>query len=114
LAASDALTDEEIEHELYLQQKARDAEDAAPAAQTATARTPPGRDVTEPLLTAYDAGRPLEAPLADLRVALAKPARALRTTAPRTPRQGTKQQAVLDLLRQPEGASVAQVIEATG
>ena len=30
------------------------------------------------------------------------------------PRQGTKQAAVLALLRRPEGATVAQVIEATG
>jgi hypothetical protein len=34
-----------------------------------------------------------------------------RTTGPR---QGTKQQAVLALLRRPEGATVAQVVEATG
>jgi hypothetical protein len=30
------------------------------------------------------------------------------------PREGTKQQAVLTLLRRPEGATIAQVIEATG
>jgi hypothetical protein len=38
-----------------------------------------------------------------------------RTTAPRTtgPRQGTKQEAVLTLLCRPEGATVAQIAEAT-
>ncbi|MBC4019129.1 DUF3489 domain-containing protein [Siccirubricoccus deserti] len=39
-----------------------------------------------------------------------RPAQA-RTTGPR---QGTKQQAVLALLRRPEGATVAQIAEATG
>jgi hypothetical protein len=34
--------------------------------------------------------------------------------APRVPRVGTKQQAVLALLRRPEGATVLQVMEATG
>ncbi|MGK7867675.1 DUF3489 domain-containing protein [Falsiroseomonas sp. E2-1-a20] len=33
---------------------------------------------------------------------------------PRRPREGTKQAAVLALLRRPEGATVAQVVEATG
>jgi hypothetical protein len=47
-----------------------------------------------------------------LRAALAKPSRALAT--PRRPHQGTKREQVLGLLRRPEGASVAQVAEATG
>ncbi|WP_426959919.1 DUF3489 domain-containing protein [Muricoccus radiodurans] len=33
---------------------------------------------------------------------------------PRRPREGTKQQAVLALLRRPEGATIAQVQDATG
>jgi hypothetical protein len=51
-----------------------------------------------------------------LRAALAtKPARLPREPgAPRKPREGTKQEAVLALLRRPEGATVAQVAEATG
>ncbi|MBR0679444.1 DUF3489 domain-containing protein [Roseomonas eburnea] len=51
-----------------------------------------------------------------LRAALAtKPARAPREPgAPRKRREGTKQEAVLALLRRPEGATVAQVAEATG
>nr|WP_232478953.1 DUF3489 domain-containing protein [Roseomonas rosulenta] len=51
-----------------------------------------------------------------LRAALAaKPGRPPQEPgAPRKPREGTKQQAVLALLRRPEGATVAQVAEATG
>ncbi|MFZ4411355.1 MAG: DUF3489 domain-containing protein, partial [Paracraurococcus sp.] len=33
---------------------------------------------------------------------------------PRKPREGTKQEAVLAMLRRPEGATVAQIAEATG
>ena len=58
----------------------------------------------------------LDGPMAALRAALAsKPARVTRAPgAPRRPREGTKQEAVLALLRRPEGATVAQVAEATG
>ena len=51
-----------------------------------------------------------------LRAALAaKPSRpAGEAGAPRKPREGTKQQAVLNLLRREEGATVAQIAEATG
>ncbi|WP_338665634.1 DUF3489 domain-containing protein [Pararoseomonas sp. SCSIO 73927] len=35
-------------------------------------------------------------------------------SAPNRPRKGTKQQAVLTLLRREEGATIAQVMEATG
>ena len=34
--------------------------------------------------------------------------------APRKPREGTKQEAVLTLLRRTEGATIAKIIEATG
>jgi predicted ArsR family transcriptional regulator len=34
--------------------------------------------------------------------------------APRKPREGTKQEVVLAMLRRPEGATVAQIAEATG
>jgi hypothetical protein len=40
--------------------------------------------------------------------------RETRPTAPRTPREGTKQEAVLTLLRREVGATIAQVIEAAG
>ena len=58
----------------------------------------------------------LDVPMEALRAALAgKPTRATRAPgAPRKPREGTKQEAVLALLRRPEGATVAQVAEATG
>jgi hypothetical protein len=54
--------------------------------------------------------------VAALRSALAeKPARQPRDpSAPRKPREGTKQQQVLALLRRPEGATIAQVTAATG
>ena len=58
----------------------------------------------------------LDAPMEALRTLLAgKPARAPRDAgAPRKPREGTKQEQVLAMLRRPEGATVAQIAEATG
>ena len=57
----------------------------------------------------------LAGPMERLRTALAKPARAAREPgAPRKPREGTKQEKVLAMLRRPEGATVAQIAEATG
>ena len=47
-------------------------------------------------------------------MALAGTTRAHRESgAPRKPRAGTKQEAVLALLRRPEGATIAQIVEAT-
>jgi hypothetical protein len=58
----------------------------------------------------------LDAPMAALRTLVAgKPARTPREPgAPRKPREGTKQEQVLAMLRRPEGATVAQITEATG
>jgi hypothetical protein len=58
----------------------------------------------------------LDAPIAALRTLLAgKPARVAREPgAARKPREGTKQEQVLAMLRRPEGATVAQIAEATG
>jgi hypothetical protein len=58
----------------------------------------------------------LDAPMEALRAMLAgKPARAPRDAkAPRKPREGTKQEQVLAMLRRPEGATVAQIADATG
>ena len=58
----------------------------------------------------------LDAPIAALRALLAgKPDRTPREPgAPRKPREGTKQEQVLAMLRRPEGATVAQIAEATG
>jgi hypothetical protein len=54
------------------------------------------------------------AAIEQLRTALAgKPARPARESgSPRKPREGTKQEAVLAMLRRPEGATVAQIAEA--
>jgi len=58
----------------------------------------------------------LDAPIAALRALLAgKPDRTPREPGtPRKPREGTKQEQVLAMLRRPEGATVAQIAEATG
>ncbi|PWS34497.1 hypothetical protein DFH01_25790 [Falsiroseomonas bella] len=58
----------------------------------------------------------LDAPMEALRTLLAgKPARVAREPgAPRKPREGTKQEQVLALLRREEGANIAQICEATG
>ncbi|MBW6400401.1 DUF3489 domain-containing protein [Roseomonas sp. HJA6] len=58
----------------------------------------------------------LDAPMEALRTLLAgKPPRVAREPgAPRKPREGTKQEQVLAMLRRPEGATVAQIAEATG
>jgi hypothetical protein len=75
----------------------------------------PLRAAAAAVLSAWDASQPLDAPLALLRSALAgRPSLSPRdAAAPRQPRQGTKQAAVLELLRRPEGATVAQVVEVT-
>ncbi len=58
----------------------------------------------------YDLAEAMEA----LRGILIKPARLPRETTPRQPREGTKMEKVLALLRRPEGASGPQMAEATG
>ncbi|WP_270936296.1 DUF3489 domain-containing protein, partial [Falsiroseomonas oryzae] len=96
---------------------------AAQDAPTAAARTSL-RDAAAAVLAAWDdeANREtdivaaLHGPMTALRAALAgKPARALRESgAPRKPREGTKQETVLAMLRRDEGATIAQICEATG
>jgi hypothetical protein len=93
---------------------------------TARAATPRAnlRDAATAILAAWDdeANREgdmigaLDARMEALRALLAgKPARATREPgAPRKPREGTKQEQVLAMLRRPEGATVAQIAEATG
>ena len=110
-------------------------EDAAPgdapagepeAAQGAPTPAPRAslRDAAAAVLAAWDdeANREmdmitaLDGPMQTLRAALAgKPPRIAREPgAPRKPREGTKQEAVLALLRREEGATIAQICEATG
>jgi hypothetical protein len=97
--------------------------DQALAARTATPRASL-RDAAAAILATWDdeANREgdmigaLDAPMEALRTLLAgKPARAPREAgALRKPRAGTKQEQVLALLRREEGATIAQICEATG
>ncbi|WP_240791151.1 DUF3489 domain-containing protein [Roseomonas sp. AR75] len=100
---------------------APEAAQAAPAAPTPRASL---RNAAAAVLAAWDdeASREtdiigaLDGPMEALRAALAgKPARQAREPgAPRKPREGTKQEAVLALLRREEGATIAQICDATG
>ena len=97
--------------------------DQALAAPVATPRADL-RDAAAAILAAWDdeANREsdmigaLDAPMEALRTLLAgKTARVAREPGePRKPREGTKQEQVLAMLRRPEGATVAQIAEATG
>ena len=81
------------------------------------------RDAAAAVLAAWDASpaqdatdNPISRAIEVLRAALAgKPPRATREPgAPRKPREGTKQETVLAMLRREEGATIAQICEATG
>jgi hypothetical protein len=67
------------------------------------------RTAAEAAVAAWEGGTDRALAMEGLKAALA-PA----TKAPRTPRSGTKNEAVLTLLRREDGASIAQIIEATG
>lgn len=100
--------------------------DALEAAQGAPVPTPRAslRDAAATVLAAWmdEANREtdiiaaLETPMDALRAAMAtRPGRPAREPgAPRMPREGTKQEAVLAMLRREEGATTAQIAEATG
>ena len=78
-------------------------------------RRPKLRDTAASLLSRWDATterEPLADAVADLRTALGAAPRS--TSSAFAPRQGTKQEAVLALLRRPQGATIASVVEATG
>jgi hypothetical protein len=96
--------------------------DQALAARTGTPRASL-RDAAAAVLTAWDASpaqdatnNPISRAIEALRAAIVgKPLRTPRDpSAPRKPREGTKQEQVLAMLRRPEGATVAQIAEATG
>lgn len=77
--------------------------EAAERLLAAWEETPPPNADKDPITRAMDM----------LRSALSR--RGTRATgAPRKPREGTKQEVVLAMLRRPEGATVAQIAEATG
>jgi hypothetical protein len=93
------------------------AEDAQ-RPSTATPARPSLRDAAHRVLAAWDDETGERAGLPDaiavLRAVLVQPSPAPRTAGPRKPREGTEQQQVLAMLRRPEGATVAQIMEATG
>jgi hypothetical protein len=68
------------------------------------------------VLYAYENFKSMEEPIAALRAALAgaPPRNARDPGAARKPREGTKQETVLAMLRREEGATIAQICEATG
>ncbi|MFT8246972.1 DUF3489 domain-containing protein [Roseomonas sp. BN140053] len=75
------------------------------------------RGAAQAVVAAWDAHSPpdaLSVAVELLRTALARKAAQPSTSRPRTPRTGTKQAAVLALLRRPEGATVVQVVETAG
>jgi hypothetical protein len=77
--------------------------EAAERLLAAWEETPPANASQDPITRAMDM----------LRSALSR--RGTRATgAPRKPREGTKQEVVLAMLRRPEGATVAQIADATG
>ena len=91
--------------------------DEAPAATPAPRATL--RDAAQRVLDAWadeeNQRRDMDSAIDALRQMLTKPARPARDhDAPRKPREGTKQEQVLTLLRRPEGATVAQIAEVTG
>ncbi|MCB4825229.1 DUF3489 domain-containing protein [Roseicella aerolata] len=96
-------------------------DDVALLDQALAERTPRGlKAAAQRVLAAWDDEANQRYDLTDaigaLRTALAgKPARPAREPgAPRKPREGTKQEQVLAMLRRSEGATVAQIAEATG
>jgi hypothetical protein len=91
---------------------------AQPAATTALRRGGLRR-AAQAVLDAYEQFKPMQEPIAALRAALAGAAgraggAGRAPGAPRQPRAGTKQEAVVALLRRDEGATIAQIIDATG
>ena len=114
------LTDAEVEAELDVQQDALDANDQAEealavvAALTARVGRSSLRDAATGAVAAWEAQSGLDEALEALKAALAGRSTAHAPGGPRKPRQGTKHEAVLTLLRRDEGATIAQVMEATG
>jgi hypothetical protein len=115
------LTADEETAELALQQEALDAETTAevalgksdPVAAAARPRTSL-REAATATVAAWEAQDGLEAALTALKAALGRHSAVRAPGTPRKARHGTKQDAVLNLLRRDEGATIAQVMEATG
>jgi Protein of unknown function (DUF3489) len=117
-----ALAAEAAQHAPAAPDEATCAEALVCQDQPAAAPVPMGgtnlRQAAQAVLDAWDDDSDrgaLAGPMERLRTMLAKPASAARDPdAPRKPREGTKQQKVLAMLRRPEGATIAQIAEATG
>jgi hypothetical protein len=98
---------------------APEGQEPPPSPTVAPARTSLRTAMTA-LLVAWDAGverSGLPVSIEALRAALTRGAAnrpAPDPSAPRRPREGTKNQAVLTLLRRPEGATIAGIMDATG
>ncbi len=106
----------EPEAPIALAEQAPQAEPAEPVqadvAMPVAAPRASMRELATAVLAAWDTDRDALAGAVDaLRAALAKPART--SGAPRTARNGSKQEAVLSMLRREEGATIAQIIDAT-
>jgi hypothetical protein len=96
--------------------EAAEAADTASMGQRVVSVRPSLRTAAQALLAAWDAndGLALAAAKDALRRAMPMRTMAPYTSGPRTPRQGTKQQQVLAMLRRPEGITVVQIMDAIG
>ena len=111
------LSETEVEAELDLQQEALDAEGAAEGALDAVATAGAAqqallglRDAALAAVAAWEARSGLDEALEALKAALGGRSTAHAPGGPRKPREGTKQEAVLTLLRRDDGATIAQVM----
>ena len=114
--APPAASDEAVAQEALAVADALDAATMAPTPRDTTRTTL--RQAAAAVLEEWDDRdtdiiAALEAPMATLRALLAEKAPRPDST-PRKPREGTKQEAVLAMLRRAEGATVAQIAETTG
>lgn len=117
--APTAASDAAVAQEAMAVADALDAAHVAPTPRDTTRATL--RHAAADLLAAWDDQdnrdtdiiAALEAPMDALRTLLAEKAPRADGT-PRKPREGTKQEAVLTMLRRAEGATVAQIAETTG
>ena len=91
-------------------QGAPDAQDAETAPHEPQAPEPPAQAAKAP---AAAKGKAKPRPASARAAKPAKPAKAAPAEKP-TPRAGTKQARMIELLKRPEGATVAQIAEATG
>jgi|GEM_PF-616949 len=110
---ADAATDDAVAREAAAVADALDTTPTAPARATMRAAAQAVLDAwNDEANRKTDIITALEGPMSTLQTALAEQ-RPSRSSPPRKPRTGTKQEQVLTLLRRPEGATVAQIAEVT-